>query len=201
VRRELRLSSPGPARGRPAGLPPAAGLAFRSSGCWRRAAKPWDLPRRGNPAWALAPTPRPSWQGARQRRTPGIVSSWSVPRGWESGRERAAHRPGSGRSRAHPYPGEAAHCLKCPPGVDKATFRSRPGTRQAAHGPVSTRRGLLCRPTWPRFGGDFFGRGGWRAFRRRADLHQRPLLSKKPWHNVAYFPGSFETLVAAVKDR
>jgi hypothetical protein len=27
------------------------------------------------------------------------------------------------------------------------------------------------------------------------------LLSKKPWHNVAYFPGSFETLVAAVKDR
>jgi rhodanese-related sulfurtransferase len=27
------------------------------------------------------------------------------------------------------------------------------------------------------------------------------VLSKRPWHNVAYFPGSFETLAAAVKDR
>jgi len=40
--------------------------------------------------------------------------------------------------------------------MDKATFRFRPRTRQAAHGPASMRRGLLCRPTWPRFGGDFF---------------------------------------------
>ena len=27
------------------------------------------------------------------------------------------------------------------------------------------------------------------------------VLSKRPWHNVAYFSGSFETLAAAVKDR
>jgi hypothetical protein len=27
------------------------------------------------------------------------------------------------------------------------------------------------------------------------------VLSKRPWHNVAYFPGSFEALVAAVRDR
>lgn len=27
------------------------------------------------------------------------------------------------------------------------------------------------------------------------------VLSKRPWHNVAYFPGSFEALAAAVKDR
>lgn len=27
------------------------------------------------------------------------------------------------------------------------------------------------------------------------------VLSKRPWHNVAYFPGSFETLAAAMKDK
>lgn len=26
-------------------------------------------------------------------------------------------------------------------------------------------------------------------------------LSKRPWHNVAYFPGSYETLISALKDR
>jgi len=40
-----------------------------------------------------------------------------------------------------------------------------------------------------------FGRDGAQA-RRLADV-----LSKRPWHNVAYFPGSFDTLAAALKDR
>ena len=26
-------------------------------------------------------------------------------------------------------------------------------------------------------------------------------LSKRPWHNVAYFPGSFETLASALKGK
>ena len=40
-----------------------------------------------------------------------------------------------------------------------------------------------------------FGREGAQA-RKLAEM-----LSKRPWHNLAYFPGSFETLAAAVKDR
>ena len=40
-----------------------------------------------------------------------------------------------------------------------------------------------------------FGRDATQA-RKLAEV-----LSKRPWHNVAYFPGSFETLAAAVKDR
>jgi rhodanese-related sulfurtransferase len=39
-----------------------------------------------------------------------------------------------------------------------------------------------------------FGRDGVQA-RRLAEL-----LSKRPWHNVAYFPGTFDTLSAALKD-
>ncbi|MCC6888591.1 MAG: rhodanese-like domain-containing protein [Hyphomicrobiales bacterium] len=40
-----------------------------------------------------------------------------------------------------------------------------------------------------------FGRDAAQA-RMLADV-----LSKRPWHNVTYYPGSFETLVAAVRSR